>query len=736
MTSSLTTATESTENTMPQGVLAQLAVLAGAGRIRQLDYQFSRFIAARDDRPEVVLAAALVSYQLGQGNVCLELSSLASHTVFELADWEALSLTRGLALHRLEQYLTDSVVVGAGKPLMFSRGRLYLSRYWRYEQQVAVSLTNAAADSWLPPLTDSLERLFRRDYELVFKGLEKARQQSLSLNQPLNHVAFAEKFLDVVNPDLVDWTAVESVLQQAANSDDLLSLESLVPAAACLNWQKVSAAVAAGRRFSVISGGPGTGKTTTVTKLLALLVEQHLHQYLSQQSNLESGLQASATPLIIKLVAPTGKAAARLTESIGGAKQQLNLDPQVAELIPEQAGTIHRLLGVIPNREAFRHNADNPLHLDLLVVDEASMVDLPLMAKLLNALPPKARLILLGDKDQLSSVEAGSVLGDICSFADSGYSQSQSQWLSAITGYQLDEYSQSVTVPAVADSLCILRKSFRFDASSGIGMLAKAINSGDARAVDNVWQQDFSDINLHGVGERVYNELLLMAVDGYRPYLQQLAVVNQAEQARPIIELFNQFQILVALREGDFGISGINQRIERVLSQQGLIRKGGSEWYAGRPVMITQNDHGLGLYNGDIGITLISDEAVLSIEGDNQGTSDHSPARPRVYFLMADGQIRSFLPSRLPAHETVYAMTIHKSQGSEFAHTVMVLPKQDSPLLTRELVYTGVTRAKSRLDVFSHPGILSRAVKRRTERASGLADLLAQSSFFSDQAQQ
>ena len=675
-------------------MLKRLSLLATAGRLRQLDYQFARFIAARDGRDEVVLAAALVSYQLGLGNVCLVLDKVVSMPLFGLADWEVLSLRRGLSLARLGEVLADSPTVGDGAPLRLDDGRLYLSRYWHYEQQVAISLKKAAADSWQGDLGASLDRLFARDYQLIFSALTASRENQFNVQR------FVEKFLDLQFPERVDWPAVDALLMSADSPGALRLLEQLVPLSLCLNWQKVAAAMAASRRFAVISGGPGTGKTTTVTKLLALLVEQH------RQSQ-----QGEALPLTIKLVAPTGKAAARLTESIGGAKQQLALAPDIAAQIPEQAGTIHRLLGVIPNRQAFRHHRGNPLHLDLLVVDEASMVDLPLMARLLDALPPKARLILLGDKDQLSSVEAGSVLGDICHFAEGGYGREQANWLGQVTHHDLTPFA-APEGSAIGDSLCLLRKSYRFDAQSGIGNLARAINGGDPKAVEAVWQDDFTDISLHGLGEQVYRDLLRLAVAGYRDYLQLVCDVRSPEAARPIIEAFNRFQILCALREGDFGVSGINEQVERALSKESLIRKGGREWYAGRPVMISQNDHALGLYNGDIGITLMTAES-------------GGESRARVYFQMADGEIRSFLPSRLPAHDTVYAMTVHKSQGSEFAHTVMVLPKQDSPLLTRELVYTGVTRAKKRLDIFAHPGILSRAVKRRTERASGLAQLLA-----------
>ncbi|WP_036821148.1 exodeoxyribonuclease V subunit alpha, partial [Photobacterium sanctipauli] len=470
-----------------------------------------------------------------------------------------------------------------------------------------------------------------------------------------------------------------------------------------MNWQKVAAAVALTRQFAVISGGPGTGKTTTVAKLLAALVTQSLQS---------EALDENGQPRLpdIKLVAPTGKAAARLTESIGAAVDSLAVEKVVKDNIPTQSSTLHRLLGSIPNRVAFRHNRENPLHLDVLVVDEASMVDLPMMARLLDALPPNAKLILLGDRDQLASVEAGAVLGDICAFADQGYSQQQSQLLGQLTGFQFPVQLQSLGV--VADSLCMLRKSYRFHAQSGIGQLAKAINAGRPQQVDRVWQQGFKDIHLYPLTSDSYQSMVNMSVTFYRDYLD--AIYERCPPAE-VLKAFSKVRLLCALREGDFGVVGLNQRIERGLARLGKIAPDEETWYVGRPVMISQNDHGLGLYNGDIGI------AMKDSEPDPQ-TGEY---RTRVFFEMPDGSIRGVLPSRLPEHETVYAMTIHKSQGSEFADTLMVLPSEFSPLLTRELTYTGITRAKEKLYLFASPDIVNRSVKLRTERASGLAELLS-----------
>nr|MDT0253249.1 exodeoxyribonuclease V subunit alpha [Endozoicomonas sp.] len=378
---------------------------------------------------------------------------------------------------------------------------------------------------------------------------------------------------------------------------------------------------------------------------------------------------------------------------------------EVRKRMPTQAGTLHRLLGVLPGKTGFIHNKNNRLHLDILVVDEASMIDLPMMSHLLDALPNHARLILLGDRDQLSSVEAGSVLGDICAAASSGYSESQISLLEALTGQSLKAAETLSDREAsidnrVSDSLCLLRKSYRFDALSGIGSLAKAINSGQDTALRTLFTSGFQDIELYPVTrDSGFQPLIQQCVEGYRNYL---TLIREQSDKQSILNAFNQFQLLCALREGPYGVSGLNQEIQKALQQKGLLDVSG-QWYEGRPILITRNDHGLGLYNGDIGITIKDSEGRL-----------------KVAFELPDQQIREILPSRLPEHETVFAMTIHKSQGSEFAHVVMVLPDKHSPVITRELVYTGITRAKSRLTVFSEMDILVKAANSPTRRASGL----------------
>ncbi|WP_407331231.1 exodeoxyribonuclease V subunit alpha [Enterovibrio sp. 27052020O] len=656
-----------------------LQMLYKRGVIRAIDRQFALFIADQlnDTNAQLVGWAALVSFELGKGNVCIDLSAIDPTRLFDLPAADSAGVAAQLDPEHALTFIAKSPVVGKGDiptPLVLDGSRLYLHRYWLAEQRVVAEISKRVKTIELPGETRQLlDNLFVPDI-----GYLKAQfAQWPDAEQPQKLV----DFFDVVDPNSIDIQALIALISSGANHDAILAA---VPDSTRLNWQKVAAAVALSYRFTVISGGPGTGKTTTVAKLLAALVSS----------------SDKASRLDIKLVAPTGKAANRLTESIGKAVAALPVDARIRESIPVQASTIHRLLGAIPNRVEFRHHEGNRLHLDVLVVDEASMVDLPLMARLLSALPDHARVILLGDRDQLSSVEAGAVLGDICDGADAGYSPLRANQLSALTGFELQGYAN---VPAVSDGVCLLKKSYRFHARSGVGQLANAINAGEPKQLERVLMQGFADIALHDLDGDVYGHAISQAVEGYRAYLSALLA---GEDHRQILRLFSDVRLLCALADGPFGVKGLNHAVEKALSAQRLIAPGEEAFYPGRPVMVIQNDHGLGIYNGDIGIVVKQDDGL------------------RVVFEMSDGTVKAFLPSRLPEHQTAYAMTIHKSQGSEFSHTLLVLPPTPTPVMTRELVYTGVTRAKSRLDVYATRASLARAVRRKTQRFSGLADAL------------
>ncbi|WP_234422249.1 exodeoxyribonuclease V subunit alpha [Sedimenticola thiotaurini] len=600
-------------NRLPDVVMRLKALLP----LTDLDLHFARLIGrlAGDQCPELLTAAALTSHVTGAGDVCLPLDQWSDRKIGD--DGDAISLPGRAEWVTL---LQESPVVGSPgefKPLILDRaGRLYLQRYWAYEQQ----------------LSDLLRQRSQQD----LGGIDEEKlQQGLGLLFP-------------PQPDLV------------------------------VDWQKVAAAVAVRKRLAVISGGPGTGKTSTVVRILALLQQQ------------------AANPLVIALAAPTGKAAARLQESIQIAREQLPMPAEVLETIPTRATTLHRLMGSRPDRVQFRHDAHNPLPVDLLVIDEASMVDMALMAKVVAALPVGARLILLGDRNQLASVEAGAVLGDICG-DQAGYTVDCRQWLERLTGQILPD--EGLALNPLADAVVQLRHSYRFGGQSGIGQLAEAVNRGDGetarRLLDQAQPADVRQLDRE-------EEPVAFAAGIYRDYLQRIA---GGAAVGEIFAAFDSFRVLCALRSGPAGVAGLNQEIRQHLEQDGLIDRGVT-WYPGRPVLITRNDHNLKLYNGDIGILLTHDSGLL-----------------QVCFQTADG-LRWVSPARLPPHETAFAMTVHKSQGSEFDRVLLVLPERDSPLLSRELIYTGLTRSRRKFILSDRRGMLLPALARRTRRASGLREKL------------
>ena len=668
------------DDLMPLGRAADRVQLLGRwverGWLRALDKAFVGFLheLAPQADPLVLLAAALTSHQLGHGHVCLDLFETLKAPDFALSLPPEGDLQTGamllpsqlldgldgalwchaLACSHLVALAADGSESAQSRPLVLSGKRLYLRRYWAYERRIDTAL-----------------RLRLATREAV----------AVDLPQRLNSL------FDQPPPDGV------------------------------IDWQKLACALATRGAFSIVTGAPGTGKTTTVVRLLALL----------QAPAVEAG-----GPLRIRLAAPTGKAAARLTESISQQVQSLTVPDNVREKIPTQVTTVHRLLGSRPGTRHFRHHIGNPLPLDVLVVDEASMIDLEMMANLLDALPPHARLVLLGDKDQLASVEAGAVLGDLCRDAEAGwYSPDTRQWLENVSGETLAGSGLQEdldTSHPLAQQVVMLRYSRRFGEGSGIGQLARWVNQQNpeqARQLLDAGSHDLFCLHLKGEHDRALERLVLDGqgsdAQGYRYYLNLLRTTRPAAEtprddsrwtdwARQLLQAFDAFQLLCAVRKGPWGVEGLNQRITAALLKARLIDSD-QQWYEGRPVLMTRNDYGLGLMHGDIGIALKLPE------------SDGGPQVLRVAFPRNDGQggVRFVLPSRLNDVETVYAMTVHKSQGSEFAHTALILPDALNPVLTKELIYTGITRAKDRFSLIeTRGGVFEEAVRRKVKRLSGL----------------
>lgn len=670
--------------TNPMDMLDLLESWVTRDWLREVDLALVRFIVAEvpETTPALMLAAALVSHQLGRGHVCLDLESTLNDPYIVLSlppeqnetpDQEAAlqpkDLLAGWSTSDWISCLMSPELVsnGEGKtPLVLIGHRLYLRRYWRYERQVEAAINLRFAES---------QRIVEQLPEADFKS---------TLN-------------DLFPPTDLDKT----------------------------DWQKIACALAVRSAFSIITGGPGTGKTTTVVRLLALLQSIALNK-------------DAERPLQIRLAAPTGKAAARLKESISGAIDKLPAfvqdNPALKASIPTEVTTLHRLLGTRPDSRMFRHDARNPLPLDVLVIDEGSMVDLEMMAAMLLALPAHARLVLLGDKDQLASVEAGSVLGELCRRAQQGHFLPETAlWIKEMTGNSIDDALIDAGGLPLDQHIVVLRESYRFDAFSGIGQLASAVNAGDAEKIHAAWAHQYADLFRHDLQNlddgRLESILLGLSSDENTPqgFASYLGVVRNerpeldAEKtnfdiwAAKVLKAHGKFQLLCALRNGPFGVSGMNQRIEALLNKHQLIQPTVT-WYEGRPVLVTRNDYRLGLMNGDIGIALS-----YPVRNKASGKLEWST---RVAFPKGDGTvgIHWVLPSRLVSTETVFALTVHKSQGSEFDHCALLLPPERNPVLTRELVYTGITRGKSWFSMIciGNNRIVDEASSRTVQRSGGL----------------
>lgn len=607
------------------GASLSLEDLLRAGFISSGDAHFARFCSrAEADPPRASvqrLVFAAVSRALRQGHACLPLSSLDQLRVddvegepmgkFPSSGTIEAALESSTAIERRAAGLQSDVL---SRPLVMDElGRLYLSRYFEHEQILAHGLV----------------------------GLLDARR---GVETPPDD--WMEKRLDVYFPPGDAWT--DALQREAAR----LSLTS---------------------RLAVISGGPGTGKTSTVVKILALL-----------------GDQAEAlgkTAPHVQLLAPTGKAAARMMEATLQALERLDLPEERRRRMLGEASTIHRALGVFPdNPTRYRRGPEQRLRADVVIVDEASMIDLALMRHLCQALKQDARLILLGDRHQLASVEAGSVMAELC-----------------------DELSHQ-------GAMVELARSFRFAEGSGIASLAQSVKEGDARACVTVLKSGREDLAYHaGVSDPAQSDALRkLVVERYRTALS-------AGGARQVLAALSGFRVLCAHRRGRFGVEAQNATIANWLVEAGVVPRearvsgdsrgagrGPEAFYRGRPILITENDYGLGLHNGDVGIIWPNDEGKLAVAVIDEGDA-----------------LRWLSPAQLPAHETAFALTIHKSQGSEYGEVAVILPDHGSPLLSRELVYTAVTRARTRVHLFGEETALVVAASQSVVRHSGLRTSVA-----------
>ena len=607
--------------------MRQLRSVVSEELISPIDAELATVLARRataslrslDEIQLVGVATALVSRERGEGHSCLSLEHVAGEY-----PWPEVAPDIALPdVGRCRDVLLRSGLCGDGSvptPLVLDHNRLYLYRYYAAECRLATAI----------------------------RARLKPREDDSREPRP-------------------------SVVQ-------LFQRLFPTPSSGGTDWQAVAAAAALRNSLTVITGGPGTGKTTTVAKILALLLQRD-------------------PALRIALAAPTGKAAARLTESIGVQVEGMQLDDAVRAALPREGRTLHRLLDYRPWSDRLGYGADQLLAEDVIVVDEASMVDLLMMDALFAAVRPGAAVILLGDQDQLASVEAGYVLGDICRAAAAcgeTHGQALGAWYTALSGCNI---ASAADASPLRDSVVRLRRNYRFENRPGIGALVDAVRDGDAdRALATLDGGEYEDVARLDTTITV-RELLAPIDRLIDDYLD-------ARTPEDALERLGGFRVLCALRRGPTGVTGLNNAIERLLRDRGRITR--ATWYDRRPVLITANDPATGLFNGDIGVTFAGDDG-----------------RTQVWFPAAEQAIRGFAPARLPAHETAWAMTVHKSQGSEFGYVVLVLPDEENRVVTRELLYTGVTRAKEKLEMVANEAVVRRAVGTQVTRVSGLSSMLS-----------
>ena len=610
--------------------MSLLRALRDAKALRPLDEALANTLYRLDpSTPDAVLsAAALASLAVANGHAGFDIASPRALVDADIAWPDA---AQWAALLRASPFVAvpeSPGHVARSAPLAFEHGLVYLRRYREYERRLASQLRRIAAQS------------VQGDVE-----------------------ALAPLFAILFPPPLLG--------EGGANADDR---------------QARAAALALRRALLLVTGGPGTGKTTTIARLLALRIAQ------AQLANI-------AAPRIA-LAAPTGRAADRMAESLRRAIAQmeaLGIARELLAALPREASTLHRLLGTIPDSPRFRHDADNPLQFDIVVVDEASMVDLPLMCKLVEAVAEGAQLVLIGDADQLPSVEAGDVLAAILAAAGAGdaLAPADADALRPLLGDLALVGAAFSRDGALFGHRVHLQRGWRQHDALDLAPLAEAVRAGDAGAALRLLRQgELSNVHFH---ENTDDPLQA------RPQLLEhwRALAASTDPAEALRQA-NRLRLLTALREGPTGARGLNARIEAQLSGRRIGTP--PAWFPGRLLLVVENSYRHALFNGDVGICM-ADEA---------GT-------PLAWFPGGPDGVRAFHPAALPAHEGAFAMTVHKAQGSEFDEVWLQLPRADSRVLSRELLYTGLTRARNALHIAGSADAIEAALTRHAGRVSGLA---------------
>ena len=610
--------------------MSLLDALHKGGHLRTLDHALAQSLRRLDrDTPDAVLAAAaLASLAVAKGHAGVRLGAADALVEAEIAWPDADAWTRQLAASRWVDTPDDATAVAdPHAPLVLEGGLLYLRRYREYERALALGLQRIATQPVPEAGIEPLALLFARLFPQATHDDRQARAAALALRHAL----------------------------------------------------------------LLVTGGPGTGKTTTTARLLVLLVAQALHA-------------GRASPRIA-LAAPTGRAAERMAESVRQAVQALaamGVDADLLAALPTSGTTLHRLLGTIPDSPRFRHDGDNPLPFDVVVVDEASMIDLPLMAKLVDAVASGTRLVLLGDPDQLPSVEAGDVLAAILGAVGEGDAMERGD-VDVLRPLLGDGDKTSVLAQEGGEARfpgirVHLQRGWRQSEALELAPLAAAVREGDAdAALAQLRAGTLSNVHFH---EGLADPLELQRDD----LLAHFRALGHAATPADALAQSTRLRLLTAVREGPQGARTLNARIERLLAEGGGAGRAPQGHFQGQLLIVTENSYRHRLFNGDIGVCMrdAAGTLVAWFPGDDAGHP------------------RAFHPAALPAHESAFAMTVHKAQGSEFDTVWLLLPARGNRVLSRELVYTGITRARRALHVAGSEAVIREALARHAGRWSGL----------------
>ncbi|QLE79610.1 exodeoxyribonuclease V subunit alpha [Francisella sp. Scap27] len=584
--------------------------------LEAIDYFFAKqvfeFFENIDKSHNIQLFHLLMCLQkyYSDGHTCLPLNKIANKTLWntkeDSEDNQVAEIKAGFAFADIDTFknIVTSLTLDEKSPISFHYDCLYINRLWLFENEIANNLVARALNT------------------------HSKTQETQQSNEQIKAI-----------------------------------LDALFAETKEVDWQKVAVAKSIKGNFSIISGGPGTGKTTTVAKLILALQ------------------QLSNKRLDIQMIAPTGKASQRLKESIANfknANQNLDMDA-----LPTEAKTLHRFLGMRPNSNYIKYNQERKSNCDVLIVDEASMIDINSFIYIIRAIKSDCKLVLLGDVNQLPSVETGNILAELAKACDDNhYTKYTVEYLKEICGYSLETSTKAY------DFTTFLQKSYRTD-SQDILAIAKDVISGDVKNYHSNAHIDYQILETKNYDKQVEDFIKNVCLPEFKK-------IQTAESPQQALDVLKQFRVLVANRNIATGTQVVNQKIAKYLNQNEAFS------YHCKPIMITVNDYNSRLFNGDVGVIW----------------------RDKAYFEAGDGQLRELGLSRLPKHETVYAMTIHKTQGSEFDHVAIILPNEHNRLLTRELLYTGITRAKSKVYIRTSAEVWQQTVVKKVNRHSNISKIM------------